>query len=122
MREQSTFFEQRAGDRRIVVVKTYDAKIARGAFDQMTQEALETLGASLDLDSRFDATDIPPSHAEEYAEFLWEAVEDGAREDWNTFSYFVVREEGPNGTAALFVASDWPSAEAFAKSSLPVIA
>jgi hypothetical protein len=122
MREQSTFFEQQIGDRRIVVLKTYDAGLAREAFDQMTQEGLGALGASLELESKFDAADIPSAGDENFAEFLWEAIEDGAREDWNSFSYFIVREEHSGGAIALFVSSDWPSAETFAKSILTVAA
>lgn len=122
MREQSTFFEQQVGDKCVVVLKTYDTKVAREAFDQMAQDALEALGASLELESKFDAVDIPSPGDAGFAEFLWEAIEDGAREDWDSFSYFIVYEKNLGGTVALFVASDWPSAEAFAKNTLTVAA
>lgn len=122
MREQSTFFDQQIGDRRIIVVKTYDAKLARAAFDQMTQEGLDALAASLELGSKFDVADIPSSNDQAFADFLWEAIEDGAREDWDAFSYFIVKEEGADQSVALFVSPDWPSAEAFVKNTLTLFA
>jgi hypothetical protein len=118
MREQSIFFEHQIGDKRIVVLKSYDARLAREAFDEMAPEALKALGASLELESKFDVADIPSPSDDQFAEFLWEAVEDGAREDWDSFSYFIVNEECSGRTSSLFVSSDWPSAEAFAKKSL----
>ena len=42
----------------------------------------------------------------------------GAREDWNSFSYFVVQEKGEHSLRYLFVSSDWPSAELYAKREL----
>lgn len=53
-----------------------------------------------------------------YADALWDEVQEGAREDWNTLSYFVVTEQVGGKTSALFVSADWPSAEAFAKEQL----
>jgi hypothetical protein len=121
MPEQSTFFEHQVGDKRIVVLKTYDGRFAREAFNQMTPEALSLLGTSLELDAKFDPADIPALHDDDFADFLWEAVQDGAREDWNSFSYFIAGEEDNRGLHPLYVSSDWPSAEAFAQRYIGVV-
>ena len=113
MPEQSTFFEQQVGSKRVVVLKTYDKSLAREAFDQMTPEALNTLKTSLELDAKFDSTDIPASDDDDFADFIWEAVQDGAREDWNLFSYFIAGEQDTHGLRPLYVCSDWLAAEAF---------
>jgi hypothetical protein len=54
-------------------------------------------------------------------EDLWQAIAEGAREDWNSFSYFVVQEKGEHSPHYLFVSSDWPSAELYAKRQLPSV-
>jgi hypothetical protein len=72
----------------------------------MGTEALKFLEGSLDLAGESDP------------EALWEGIEDGAREDWNAFSYFIVSETVLGPTAPVFVSADWPSAEAFAKQRL----
>ena len=38
-----------------------------------------------------------------------------AREDWNTFSYFVVTKSNGRKTEELFVSGDWPTAGAYVK-------
>jgi hypothetical protein len=115
MPEQTTFFEQQTGDRRIVVLKSYDRAFAREGFDQMQPEALRFLGRFLELDSKYEPAEIPTPEGEDYAEALWEEIQEGARENWNTFSYFIVCEEADGQSLPLFVSADWPSAEAFAK-------
>ena len=120
MREQEIFFDQGSEDKRIVVLKTYDGAFAREAFNEMDLGALEKLAICLDLNASFDAVDIPSSTDPNYPEFLWEALEEGAREDWNSFSYFIVREIEGGQTANHFVSSDWPSAEAYARNMLSV--
>jgi hypothetical protein len=60
----------------------------------------------------------PSQEDPDFAETLWLEVEDGAREDWNTFSYFVVMEQAGSGSTPIYVSADWPSAEAFAKSRI----
>ena len=39
-----------------------------------------------------------------------------AREDWKTFSYFVVTTGVSPATQAVYVSPDWPSAEEYVKS------
>lgn len=97
MPEQTTLFEQQVGDRRVVVLKTFDESFARHAFDQMTPEALSALGASLELESKFDPSDIPTPGDINFAGFLWSALQDDAREDWNRFSYFIAANEDTSG-------------------------
>ena len=106
MPQQETFFEQQIGNKQIVVLKTYDRKFAREVFDQMGADGLKFLKDRLQLEEREDA------------EALWEEVEEGAREEWNTFSYFVVTEASMGLSTSLLVSSDWPTAEAFAQQRL----
>ncbi len=40
---------------------------------------------------------------------------DDAREDWKTFSYFVVTKSNGRSTEELFVSGDWPTAGAYVK-------
>jgi hypothetical protein len=111
MPSQEVYFDERADGREIRVLKTYDSHFAREAFDQMSEDAKAVLvqalldeGATLDADSGDEG--------------LWQAIEEGAREDWNSFSYFVVQENGDHSPHYLFVSSDWPSAELYAKRQL----
>jgi hypothetical protein len=113
MPQQEMFFERQVGDKRIVVLKSYDRAFAREAFDQMQPEALRFLGRFLELDSDKSVDDA--SSDDDHIEALWQEVQDGAREEWNTFSYFIVTEETAGRSLPLFVSPDWPSAEAFAK-------
>jgi hypothetical protein len=85
MPPQTTYFEQQIGEKRIVVVKSYDAAFAQEAFRQVNLDALSFLSRSLNV------TDTPLPEDENYADALWDEVQEGAREDWNTFSYFIVR-------------------------------
>jgi hypothetical protein len=117
MPQQETYFEQQVGDKRILVLKSYDAAFAREAFDRMGEEALQFLSSSLKHSEKYDAKDVPPEDPD-FGDALWQEVEDGAREDWNAFSYFVVTEQSGREYVPLYVSADWPSAEAFAKSRL----
>jgi hypothetical protein len=49
-----------------------------------------------------------------YTDALWDELQESAREDWNTFSYFIVSEEAAGRSVPLYVSAEWPSAEAFA--------
>jgi hypothetical protein len=117
MPQQETFLNHETGDGSIQVLKTYDRAFAREAFDQMSEPALRFLHGLLFAD---DATDDANDKAvdSEFSETLWSEIEDGAREDWRTFSYFVVVEQKKQHSEPLFVASDWPSAERFAMSRI----
>jgi hypothetical protein len=108
MPQQETFFEEQVQGKLVVVLKSYDKAFAREAFEQMKPDALQFLGKALGMEeSAADTT--------EDMESIWSEVEDGARESWNSFSYFVVSEKGTGLAIPLFVSSDWPSAEAYAK-------
>jgi hypothetical protein len=111
MPTQEVFFEEKAGGREIVVIKTYDSHFAREVFGQMSEDAKAVLAQTL---SDEGAT----LEADRGDEDLWQALEEGAREDWNSFSYFVVQEKGEHSLQYLFVSSDWPSAELYAKRQL----
>jgi hypothetical protein len=109
MPKQEVFMDAAIGDKQVQVLKTYDAAYAREAFDAMDVEALKFLTLWLDIE------DLPAPESPDFADTIWEAVEDGAREDWNSFSYFVVTESTSGRTIPLFVSPDWPTAEAFAQ-------
>jgi hypothetical protein len=111
MPQQTIFLDQTVGNTRIEVLKSYDKAFAREAFDQMDAEALEFLAQTLDLDSSDKET----------ADTIWDELKDGAREDWNSFSYFIVAEESRGRIVPLFVSADWPSAEAFAKKRISLL-
>lgn len=111
MPTQEIFFDEKAGGREIVVIKTYDRHFAREAFDGMSEDAKAVLTQAL-LDAEVT------SEGEGGDDDLWQAIEDGAREDWNSFSYFVVQEKSEKSQRYVFVTSDWPTAERFAKRQL----
>jgi len=112
MPQQETFFENEIDGRRIAVIKTYDQKLAREAFDAMDVSAHTRLWQSLDVDASHDPEDIPSSPDRE--DFLWEELSDAAREDGSVLSFFVVTEAHGARSESLYVSPDWPSAEAFA--------
>jgi septum formation topological specificity factor MinE len=116
MPQQEMLFEQQVGDKRIVVLKSYDRAFAHEAFDQMRTEALHFLGRFLEVDD--DESVSGTSSDDDHSEVLWQEIQDGAREEWNTFSYFIVSEEAAGRSLPLFVSADWPSAEAFAKQQI----
>jgi len=119
---QETFLDERAGGKHIVVLKTYDERFARDAFDRMPEDSLRILGASLELDQKYEADAIPAPDGDGFGDALWEEIKDDAREDWNLFSYFVVQEHNESGINPLYVSADWPSAEVFARNRLSTLA
>jgi hypothetical protein len=120
MPRETSFLEQTIGNTKIEVLKSYDKAFAREAFDQMDEDALEFLAKSLHLDSVETASDLSPKDPD-YADSIWEEMADGAREDWDSFSYFIVAQDLAGETSQLFVSADWPSAEAFAKKRISLL-
>jgi len=113
MPRQETFLEREVNGHQLQVVKSYDSVFAREVFDQMEPTALDFLKHRLDLKTKYDPAELPSSSDSDYAGALWEEIEEGSREDWNTFSYFVVLSASKGTSQPLFVSPDWPSAEAF---------
>jgi hypothetical protein len=120
MSGQTTFFEEIIGGTRIEVLKSYDEALAREAFERMDEDALAFLARSLSAGDSDEVTG-PNSGDPDYTEVIWEELKDGAREDWNSFSYFIVAEESAGHTSPLFVSADWPTAEAFAKRRISLL-
>lgn len=114
MPKQELFFSEIANGRQVEVVKTYDRQFAREVFDLMDDGAKATLRDSLIANGTFDSSELPDIDDDG----LWEGIEEGSREDWQTFSYFVVGKGKDAAADALFVCSDWPTAEAFARGKL----
>jgi hypothetical protein len=88
----------------------------------MDSEALKALAATLSLEDKYEANDIPAPDAADYEDFLWdeiceEAVED-VRQSPTLSSYFVVVESKDGKSEELYVSPDWPSAEQFARGRL----
>ena len=121
MPKQEVFFEQKSGDRRVEVLKTYDRIYAREAFGNMDEAAQIHLWNSLGIDEAYDPADLPPAHDPDSEDFLWEELLEAASEDGSLLSFFVVNEAPADGPSeSLYVSPDWPSAEAFAKNRLAV--
>lgn len=125
MPRQEVFFEQRAGDRRVEVLKTYDRSYAREVFNGIDGDAREALAAALELERNYEAADIPAADGTDYDEFLWDELLEAAREDVrndpNLYSFFVVSEARSARSQDLYVSPDWPSAEAFAKKRISAV-
>lgn len=115
MPEQETSLSVRNGDELLEVLKTYDESFAREAFRNMDEEALAQLAESLDFEKLYEPENIPKPQEEDYDEFVWDVMADEAREEYNTFSYFVVTRTVGDKSELLFVSPDWPTAEAFVK-------
>ena len=121
MPQQEIFLEQTVGDSQIAVLKTYDEQFAREAFDSMDESAMAFLWTSLKPEEIYDAAGLPPAaEPEDRAAFLWDELVEQAREDWKTFSFFVVNEAKNGTTESLYVSPDWPSAEAYAKQRIAI--
>ncbi len=115
MPRQETFLTVKNGDETVEVLKTYDEAYAKEAFRNMDDGALAHLAASLKPESIYDAKDIPKPGDDGYEDFIWDVMADDAREDWKTFSYFVVTKSNGRKTEELFVSGDWPTAEEYVK-------
>jgi hypothetical protein len=116
MRLQETYLEKSVNGGRALVIKSYDEKLAREAFESVGDDTLGLIATALKLSDLFEAEDIPDAQSAEYRDFLWEVLSDEAREDGHTKSFFVVMKEiSGQLPAALYVSPDWPSAELFAR-------
>ena len=124
MPQQEVFFEQKAGDRLIAVLKTYDRSYAREVFDKVNDEAKMSLAAALEITENHNPEDIPDPNGQDYEEFLWEELSEASLEDVRQsprlYSFFVVTETKAGKAEDIYISADWPSAEAFAKTHLPV--
>jgi len=122
MPQQELFFEQKTGDRRVEVLKTYDRSYAREVFKGIDQEAREALAEALELRKNYAPEDIPSPSGGDYDDFLWEELCEAAREDVRNdpslFSFFVVSEASAAKKEDLYVSPDWPSAERFSRRRL----
>jgi hypothetical protein len=122
MPQQEVFFEERAGDRLIVVLKTYDPSYAREVFDNVDDEAMNSLAAALEIEKNYDPEDIPTPTGPGYDDFLWaelsEASLEDARQSPRLYSFFVVIETKAGNAEEIYISADWPSAEEFAKRRL----
>jgi hypothetical protein len=113
MPTQETFLDRKTGDKRIQVIKTYDQRRARVAFEEMNEAAQAFLWQSLKVEQSYEASDLPPLHSAEWEEFLWEELLEESREDGNVLSFFIVTASIGATTTALYVSPHWPSAEQF---------
>jgi hypothetical protein len=118
MPKQEIFFEQKIGDRRIEVLKSYDESYAREAFKSMDDDALAFLWKTLKPEEIYDPAGLPSLGDEDAEDFLWDEPLEQAREDGNLFSFFIVNDSSKRPYESIYVSPDWPSAEAFAKNAL----
>src|SRR5665213_3290637 len=114
MPSQETFLDTTIGGRRVQVIKTYDQAYARAVFGEMSDEAKAYLWSSLKPEEIYDPAGLPTETGSDYDAFLLDELLDQGREDWNTFSYFLVLDTRNGRDDATFVSPDWPTAEAFA--------
>ena len=118
MPAQETFLDREVAGSRVQVVKTYDREYAREVFGMMATSAKAYLWRSLGMDESYDAADMPEDPGDR-DEFLLDEMLSSGREDWKSFSYFVVLQTFDGEPSPTFVCSDWPSAEAFANAEPP---
>jgi hypothetical protein len=122
MPRQETFLREAANGVEVEVLKTYDKSYAQEVFRGMSTEALEALAATLNLEGKYEVTDIPAPDATDYADFIWDDICEGAIEDVRQSptlsSFFVVVETNAGKAEELYVSPDWPSAEVFARNRI----
>jgi hypothetical protein len=115
MPQEEVFLERRIGDRRIMILKTYDQSYAREAFGNMGEDAQAHLWKSLPIEESYEAADVPALHSQGGEDFLWDELLEASREDGNILSFFVVTETRGTVSKGLYIAPDWPSAEKYAQ-------
>jgi hypothetical protein len=122
MPRQEIFLREAANGVEVEVIKTYDRSYAHEVYQGMGSDALEALSTTLNLAQKYEASEIPAPHDDDYEEFIWEEICDGSVEDVRQSptlsSFFVVVETNAGKLQELYVSPDWPSAEAFAKRRL----
>ena len=122
MPRQEIFLREAANGVEVEVLKTYDKSYAQEVFRGMSTEALEALAATLNLEGKYEVTDIPAPDATDYADFIWDEICEGAIEDVRQSptlnSFFVVVETNAGKAEELYVTPDWPSAEVFARNRI----
>ena len=74
MPKQEVFFEQKTGDRRVEVLKTYDRSYAREVFKGIGDDARGALAAALELEKNYEPADIPDPNGSDYDDFLWDEL------------------------------------------------
>jgi hypothetical protein len=118
MPAQETFLDQQIGDKRIEVIKTYDTRQARDAFDEMDEASHAFLWNALSVFATYEESELPEMNTAEGADFLWEELLQESREDGNVLSFFLTFETTANERKPRFVAPDWPIAEQYATTVL----
>jgi hypothetical protein len=125
MPQQEVLFEQKTGDRRVEVLKTYDRSYAREVFKGIGDDARGALAAALELEKNYEPADIPDPNGSDYDDFLWDELLETAREDVRTdpnlYSFFVVSEATSAQPQDVYISPDWPSAEAYARKLIVAI-
>jgi hypothetical protein len=125
MPKQESFFAESNGKLTVEVLKSYDSSYAQEVFRNMDDVALDRLWKILGPEKIYDPTGLPklgdPSDVNGEAEaFLWDELQEQAREDGNLLSFFIVNRIEGVRTESIYVSPDWPSAEAFAKEQLVI--
>jgi hypothetical protein len=78
---QETFLREAVNGVEVEVIKTYDRSYAQEVFRGMSPEALEALSATLGLTEKYDVADIPVPEDDDFEEFVWDEICEGAIED-----------------------------------------
>lgn len=118
MPQHAVFFEERAGDRLIVVLNTYDRSYAREVFGNLDDSAMKAIAAALEIEKNYDPADVPAPDGQDYEDFLWEELSEASLEDAcqsaRLYSFFVVTETKPGKAEDIHISADWPSAKEYA--------
>jgi hypothetical protein len=121
MPRQETFLEKQIGDRRVEVIKNYDIRQAREAFDEMNEAAQASLWKSLGISESYEGSELPRPDSVDGRDFLWEELLESSREEGNVPSFFIVSATNGTSSRSLYVSSDWPSAERLAQETVESI-
>jgi hypothetical protein len=116
MPAQELFLDVVLDGRKVQVIKTYDQAYAKEVFGGMDDDAKSFLWQSLKPEELYDPSGLPREPGTDYDAFLLDEMLEQGREEWNTFSYFVVVDEANGLSTPSFVSPDWPTSEAFARS------
>ena len=123
MPKQESFFTESTEDFTVEVLKSYDSTYAREAFNNMDDAAMRRLWGVLQPEEIYEPIGLPHlgdsnDLSGEAEAFLWDELQEQAREDGHLLSFFIVNKITGARSETLYVSPDWPSAEAFAKEQL----
>jgi len=111
---QEAYLDKPISQGRAFVIKAYDVKLTREAFEDLDENAREKVTAAPHRGDFYEAENIPSAGSPDYRDFLWETLSDEARDDGQIKSFFIVmRETSSESPEPQDVSADWPGAGIF---------